>query len=158
MTFCVCGCRQHCGQIPPEFNLQVAGVRRAIRSSAAVVDGRSPGWGEDDLVDQAAKSLGGLDPRVGFLQRLNEAVDFLPVELSHAGMQEWWRLGRGANLAFSSSRLAAFPVISSRTSDAGTPCMTISINFWRRTSMRSISRSAAVKLARYSIRRRSSPG
>jgi hypothetical protein len=71
----------------PQFNLQVAGVRRAIRSSAAVVDGRSPGWGEDDLVNQAAKSLGGFDPRVGFLQRLNEAV-------SPAGRAERGRISR----------------------------------------------------------------
>lgn len=52
---------RRCGQIPPEFNLQVAGVRSAIGSSAALVDGRGPGWGEDDLIDQAPEDLGGFD-------------------------------------------------------------------------------------------------
>jgi hypothetical protein len=39
--------------------------------------------------------------------------------------------------------LAAFAVSSSLTSDGGTPSITISISFFRRASMRSISRSAA---------------
>jgi hypothetical protein len=71
----------------------VAGVRSSVPASAPLVDGGSPGWGEDDFVDQAAEDFGGFEPGVGFQQRLNEAIDFLPVELGHGGMQEWGRLG-----------------------------------------------------------------
>lgn len=57
----------------------MAGVRSTSRSSARLVDGRDPGWGEDDLVDWAPEDLGGFHPGVMFQQRLNEAVDFLTI-------------------------------------------------------------------------------
>jgi hypothetical protein len=54
----------------------------------------------------------------------------------------------------SSSRRAALAIISSFTSACGTPIITNSISFFRRTSIRPISRSAADRLARCSMRSR----
>lgn len=60
----------------------------------------------------------------------------------------------GVESGFNWSRRAALAFISSRTSDAATPLMTISISLLRLISMRSISRSAAERLARCSIQSR----
>ena len=80
------------------------------------------------------------------LQGLGQLVTFCAVQVGHLRVQQRRRRVGGCQVAFSSSRRAAFAIISSFTSAAGTPSIIISTSFLRRASMRSISRSAADRL------------
>lgn len=112
------------------------------------------GWSQHDGVHQAAQGLGRLDTTFGRLERLGELRNLRAVQPGHLRMQKRRRSSAAATFAWTASRRSAFAFSSSLTSLAGTPSMMDSTSFLRRASIRSISRSSAVKSARCSMRSR----